>query len=644
MVFDRVNPSSTDTFLDIRSDVDTSGSEEGLLGLAFHPNFNSNGEFFVYYSRAGESATVLSRFNIQSGNPRNAQESSEEILLTIDQPFSNHNGGQIQFGPDGFLYIAVGDGGSGNDPQGNGQNTNTLLGSLLRIDIDNEDAPNNYAIPSSNPFASSGGAPEIYSYGLRNPWRFSFDSQTGNIWIGDVGQGSFEEISVATMPGQNFGWVKMEACSCNSAPCNNDLIRPIHSYPRNIGQSVTGGYVYRKNEISEISNSYIFADYVTGRIFAIDADSTSPDCGTSASELFDTSFSISTFGMVNGDILFADLGTGNIYKLSPDGTPVSTTPSATRTRTSTSSKSFIPSLSSNASPSSTPSRTSSITKTPEIDNPPNPPLTFSKSTTSTNNDVTITIEWEVDGDFIHFQASAIVDGWLAIGFSSDGSMDSDGNGSDIVMGYVDGSANVNDYFTQSKSQPELDEQQNLFFTDAFYEGNRLFIQFTRALNTGDSFEDRIISLGVESFVIWASSDTLPENIDDFTRHSSRDSVSITFGSPDPSISSSRTLTPSNSRDVPNSQSVTSNPNPSNSRTSSKSPEQNESISSTPSRIINIDDDDNNTSFTSGITSFSSDSSSDDSTFSSSSNDDDDGSKANSIEICLGLFMILVIYN
>jgi len=167
----------------------------------------------------------------------------------------------------------------------------------------------------------------------------------------------------------------------------NNLYFYYHSY-----RSVTGGYVYRKNEISEISNSYIFADYVTGRIFAIDADSTSPDCGTSAAELFDTSFSISTFGMVNGDILFADLGNGNIYKISPDGTPVSNTPSATSTRTSTPSKSFIPSLSSNASPSSTASRTSSVTRTPEINNPPNPPLTFTKSTTSSNNDVTITIE------------------------------------------------------------------------------------------------------------------------------------------------------------------------------------------------------------------------------------------------------------
>ncbi|WP_296704664.1 PQQ-dependent sugar dehydrogenase, partial [Algoriphagus sp.] len=202
-------------FLKIENLVDDSGNEEGLLGLAFHPDYKSNGYFYVNYTATNPNRTVISRFSVSSSNPNQADGSSELVLLEFDQPFSNHNGGQISFGPDGYLYIAVGDGGSGGDPRGNGQNRKSLLGSILRIDIDRTEGSKNYAIPSDNPFANNnlGFKEEIYAYGLRNPWRFSFDSANGQLWVGDVGQNKYEEVDIIKKGG-NYGWNSMEGFHC----------------------------------------------------------------------------------------------------------------------------------------------------------------------------------------------------------------------------------------------------------------------------------------------------------------------------------------------------------------------------------------------------------------------------------------------
>ena len=208
-------------FLDISNRIDNSSNEMGLLGLAFHPDFKDNGSFFVNYTNS--KSTVISKFKIDPSNPNKADPSSEEIILTFPQPYSNHNGGQIAFGPDGYLYIGVGDGGSEGDPQGNGQNCNTLLGKILRIDINKKDPGLNYSIPPDNPFTnnSQGKREEIYAYGLRNPWRFSFDPQSGRLWAADVGQDRVEEIDLINN-GKNYGWNIMEGSLCYnpSSGCN----------------------------------------------------------------------------------------------------------------------------------------------------------------------------------------------------------------------------------------------------------------------------------------------------------------------------------------------------------------------------------------------------------------------------------------
>lgn len=254
-------------FLDIESLV-SGGSEQGLLGLAFHPQYGTNRQFYVHYTDLAGDTRVF-EYLASSSDPDTASASSRQILF-VDQPFSNHNGGQIAFGPnDGFLYIALGDGGDGGDPQGNGQNRNTLLGKILRIDV-NSGSP--YAIPADNPFVGQAGSrPEIWSYGLRNPWRFSFDAANGDMHIGDVGQEEWEELDhePAAQGGRNYGWKQMEGMHCyppNSSCNTTGLTLPVAEYSHPTGCSVTGGYVYRGNLHPELQGAYFYGDYCSGLI------------------------------------------------------------------------------------------------------------------------------------------------------------------------------------------------------------------------------------------------------------------------------------------------------------------------------------------------------------------------------------------
>jgi glucose/arabinose dehydrogenase len=251
-------------------------NEQGLLGLAIHPDFKANGQFFVYYSHPSEKKSVVSRFTISKDDPNKADPDSELILMEIDQPFQNHNGGAIEFGPDGYLYIGLGDGGDRNDPHGNGQNLSTLLGSILRIDVDHPSGGKNYGIPADNPFVNSQGArPEIYAYGVRNPWRIAFDKETGKLLAGDVGQELWEEVIVVTKGG-NYGWSTREGSHAfgnrPSVKGNSEPIEPVWEYDHQIGKSVTGGRVYRSSRIPQLHGKYLYADYVTGRIWALSVD------------------------------------------------------------------------------------------------------------------------------------------------------------------------------------------------------------------------------------------------------------------------------------------------------------------------------------------------------------------------------------
>ena len=281
-------------FLDISSRVSATG-EQGLLGLAFHPDYANNGFFYVNYTDlAGD--TVISRFSV-SANPDTADAGSEEVVLQIVQPFTNHNAGQLSFGPNGYLYIGSGDGGSSGDPQNRAQDLSSLLGKLLRIDVD---AGSPYAIPADNPFVGNpAAADEIWAYGLRNPWRFSFDRSSGDLFIGDVGQDAWEEVDFqpfSSTGGENYGWRLMEGTQCFNPPFNcNDgsLTLPIIEYGRASGRSITGGYRYRGVNIPDMQGLYIYGDFVTGKIWAADED---PQGGWSVEEILDSEWKISTFG------------------------------------------------------------------------------------------------------------------------------------------------------------------------------------------------------------------------------------------------------------------------------------------------------------------------------------------------------------
>ncbi len=309
-------------FLDI-SDRVNSGGEMGLLGLAFHPNYKSNGYFYVNYTTNSPSRrTIISRFNVTNNNPDMADKYSELILMQIAQPYSNHNGGQTSFGPDGYLYISLGDGGSGGDPQNYAQNLQSHLGKILRIDVDKTDSGKNYSIPSDNPFKgnSSGNKEEIYAYGLRNVWKFSFDAVTKNLWAADVGQNAWEEISLITKGG-NFGW----RCYEGSNPFNTNqciatnYIPPIFEYAHNSdgGYSITGGYVYRGSKVPELYGNYIYGDFVTNHIWALEIKN-----GKAVNNrIFTKAHPISTFGVDEmNELYFANYSSGKIYRFKSVGT------------------------------------------------------------------------------------------------------------------------------------------------------------------------------------------------------------------------------------------------------------------------------------------------------------------------------------
>ncbi len=309
------------TFIDIDGRVD-SGGEMGLLGMAFHPGFPANPR--VYLSYTNEDPVRVSRISeFRLGLNGNLDPATERILLTIGQPESNHNGGQIAFGPDGHLYIGMGDGGGGNDQHGaigNGQLMSTLLGKMLRIDVS---PATRYGIPADNPFAANpqcgtngtgaANCPEIYASGLRNPWRWSFDRQTGELWVGDVGQGALEEID-RVRRGGNYGWRCFEGTRATGFPCASepDLQPPIAEYGRAAGRSVTGGYVYRGTRIAGLSGRYVFGDFVTGRIWHI-AGNTPPT--VLVAEGFATGLNIASFGEANDGELYVVHHGGQLYRL-----------------------------------------------------------------------------------------------------------------------------------------------------------------------------------------------------------------------------------------------------------------------------------------------------------------------------------------
>ena len=309
--------SSTPTvFLDIHTKV-VAGGEQGLLGLAFHPQYALNGRFFVYYTRAGDGTLVIAEYNVSTGDP-NVASSTETVLLTIPHPTNtNHNGGMLAFGPDTYLYIGVGDGGSGNDPPNNAQNIEQLLGKILRINVDQTTKVSRYTSPADNPFVGVAGRDEIFAYGVRNPWRFSFDRLTGRSWLGDVGQGAREEVDSPIVNGGNYGWRVYEGFSCTNIDptlCNpSNYIFPVFDYAHANGRcSITGGYVYRGSQGTVPSGTYFYADYCTGEIFSWD--------GSTQSLALDTALNISSFGEdEQGELYVVGLG-GTISRI------VSTTP------------------------------------------------------------------------------------------------------------------------------------------------------------------------------------------------------------------------------------------------------------------------------------------------------------------------------
>lgn len=315
MVFSNSSTASTSkTFLDLTDSV-TAGGELGLLGLAFHPNYETNGYFYVNYTASNPLRTIISRFQV-TGNPDSANRNSEFKIMTIAQPYTNHNGGWIDFGPDdGYLYIATGDGGSGGDPQNYSQRINTLLGKILCIDVDGGTP---YAIPPTNPFYDSTNTEikkEIYAWGLRNPWRCSFDAQTGLFWAADVGQSEWEEINII-QNGKNYGW----RCYEGNHPyilsgCNYpEYIFPVWEYDHNTGYSITGGYVYRGAGVPELTGKYIYGDYITQQVWALDYDGVNPP---SNQLLLTAPGFVSSFGVDEQNELYITSFNGNIYKFSP---------------------------------------------------------------------------------------------------------------------------------------------------------------------------------------------------------------------------------------------------------------------------------------------------------------------------------------
>ncbi len=315
---------TTSTYLDITDRVDSSAGEAGLLGMAFHPQFPSTPYVYVSYTAGGPGGgtpfiSTISRFTTDDGGAT-LNIASETVLLQVLQDATNHNGGHIAFGDDGFLYIGFGDGGGGGDPNDNAQNTSNLLGTVVRIDVDGGSP---FAIPPGNPFSANaeciqgfGAAPcpEIFAYGLRNPWRFSFDSTTGDLWLADVGQGAWEEVNLVTVGG-DYGWDDREGAHCfePATGCIEDSIDPVTEYDHSVGQSVTGGYVYRGTGIPALEGWYVFGDFVSGVVFGIEADSAP---GVEPTIFTDSSLNIVTFAEdSNNELLLVDYSTGSIYRV-----------------------------------------------------------------------------------------------------------------------------------------------------------------------------------------------------------------------------------------------------------------------------------------------------------------------------------------
>ena len=313
-------------FVDLSS-VIVAGGEQGLLGLAFHPDYATNRRLFVTYTAADGGANTLAELTASDDGSR-ADPESLRVLFAIPDPAGNHNGGQVAFGPDGYLYVGLGDGGGAADQFGNGQDPGTLLGTIVRLDVDaTPPAGAAYAIPSDNPFAPDGvrpgeGAPEVWAYGLRNPWRFSFDPEGGDLYIGDVGQGAWEEIDRQpgdSTGGENYGWSVMEGrhCfrgdGCEQAP----FVPPIAEYGHDLGCSVTGGYVYRGAAQPDLHGIYVFGDYCSGLVFTLQVDE-----GTTTPKLVaETGLQISSFGLdESGELYLVSLGDGTLYRvMAPSG-------------------------------------------------------------------------------------------------------------------------------------------------------------------------------------------------------------------------------------------------------------------------------------------------------------------------------------
>ena len=302
---------------DLRDRVSRRGSEEGLLGLAFDPNDDRH--LYAYYSAANPRRSVVSRFNYGSdGTPAQgeaADPATELVILEVGQPYPNHNGGQIAFGPDGYLYIGLGDGGSAGDPLGSGQDTSTLLGSILRIDVSKATPTQPYAIPPDNPFADGGGRPEIWAYGLRNPWRFSFDRETGDLWAGDVGQNEWEEIDIIERGG-NYGWNILEGNHCfrPREGCDREgAIPPVWEYSLDGAPcSVIGGYVYRGDAIPWLRGAYVYGDFCSGKVYGLRYQDGQV---TEHKELADTGLRIMSFAEDNAGELYLLSQSEGVYRL-----------------------------------------------------------------------------------------------------------------------------------------------------------------------------------------------------------------------------------------------------------------------------------------------------------------------------------------
>lgn len=311
-----VSESDLKVVIDIRGDkVLREGNEEGLLGFAFHPRFHENQQVFLHYSANGPRRNVLSRWTMTESGEIDPK--SEEVLFEVEQPWNNHNGGDIQFGPDGFLYVTLGDGGAGGDPKNAGQRLDTHLGKILRIDVDRTEGGKKYAVPADNPFVGRSDAlPEIWAYGLRNVWRMSFDPDTGDLWGGDVGQNAFEEIDVI-VKGGNYGWKVREGFAAYRggplATKPEDMIDPVIHYPHSEGISVTGGHVYRGQALPALRGWYIYGDFGSGKVWALQRRKS----GAAENNELGRVPAVSSFGVDREGELYATSFDGRVYRLVP---------------------------------------------------------------------------------------------------------------------------------------------------------------------------------------------------------------------------------------------------------------------------------------------------------------------------------------